>query len=128
MFSATDLQEKGAKGFSPILGTLTNLATQAFEKFNQNGLDSNQLVEIANQAVKSGLIQRILAFFNRSSGPAQKKEVEEKKESNGETIKKEEVKSDAALPVQDEKQPDADIEKPTVDSTDTAVQQPVAVQ
>lgn len=94
VFSAADVQEKRKGGFGAVLATLVKLASKAQERFAQEGLDPEHLIQIGKQAVQSNFIQTIINFFKkRPATVAQdKKEQEEVVVANGtENTLKEEV-------------------------------------
>lgn len=61
-----DLLEKGKAGYPAVFGTLWQLASQAKEKFDKDGIDIDSVVTGAGQAMKTSLIQTILGFFKRA--------------------------------------------------------------
>uniref|UniRef100_A0A7E4VAP2 Calponin-homology (CH) domain-containing protein n=1 Tax=Panagrellus redivivus TaxID=6233 RepID=A0A7E4VAP2_PANRE len=66
VFTTEDLQDKGKAGYNAVFNTIFNLGLKAQEKLNANGINVDQIVEAAQTAVKSSIIQQILAFFART--------------------------------------------------------------
>ncbi|VDK87460.1 unnamed protein product, partial [Litomosoides sigmodontis] len=85
IFTAADLQEKGKAGYQAVFNTLMQLSLKAQSIFEQKGIDTEQLMQVASQVVPTNLIQTILNFFRRAQ-PAQTpkklaKEAEEKEKT-----------------------------------------------
>uniref|UniRef100_A0A0N5AV58 Calponin-homology (CH) domain-containing protein n=1 Tax=Syphacia muris TaxID=451379 RepID=A0A0N5AV58_9BILA len=103
VFSATDLQEKGKAGYQAVFNTIVQLGLKVNERYEQKGIDVDQLAEVASQAVRSSLMQTILSFFRRAKPNTQTtkqlaKEAEEKVKAEKATEKVAEEKP-AAAPV-----------------------------
>lgn len=102
VFSAADLQSKGKTGYEAVFRTLMQLGTNAQHKFEQKGIDTDQLVQMASQAVQTNLIQTIINFFRRAR-PAQQsekqlaKEAEEKEKAEKMTNVEKVVEEKAAV-------------------------------
>ncbi|VDM47388.1 unnamed protein product [Toxocara canis] len=100
VFALEDLQCKGKAGYHSVFNTLMQLGMKAQEKFEQKGIDTDQLVQVASQAVQTSLIQTILNFFRRAR-PAQSpkqlaKEAEEKERAEKVTPAEKVVEEKAA--------------------------------
>lgn len=85
VFSASDLQEKGKAGYQAVFNTIIQLGLKINDKYEQKGIDVDQLAEVASQAVRSSLMQTILNFFRRARPvqitKQQVKEAEEKEKA-----------------------------------------------
>lgn len=77
VFTVEDLQDKGKAGYNAVFNTIFNLGLKAQEKLNTNGIEVDQIVEAAQTAVKSNIIQQILAFFARTLKKKDNKKVVE---------------------------------------------------
>lgn len=107
LFTVADLQDKGKAGYQAVFNTVMQLGNKAQEKFEQKGIDTDQLVQVASQAVRTNLIQTILNFFRRAR-PAQSpkllaKEAEEKEKAEKATAVEKVVEDKpAAVEVEEE--------------------------
>lgn len=104
LFTAEDLQDKGKAGYDAVVNTLMRLGMKVQEKFEQKGIDTDQLVQIASMATRTNLIQTILNFFRRAR-PAQSpkqlaKEAEEKEKA--EKVATEKVVEEKAAALEEE--------------------------
>lgn len=85
LFTLEDLQSKGKAGYQPVFNTIMQIGMKTQEKFEQKGIDTDHLVQVASQAVRTSLIQTILNFFRRArptQSPKQlAKEAEEKEKA-----------------------------------------------
>uniref|UniRef100_A0A915AN87 Calponin-homology (CH) domain-containing protein n=2 Tax=Parascaris univalens TaxID=6257 RepID=A0A915AN87_PARUN len=85
LFTLEDLQSKGKAGYQPVFNTIMQIGMKTQEKFEQKGIDTDHLVQVASQAVRTNLIQTILNFFRRArptQSPKQlAKEAEEKEKA-----------------------------------------------
>ncbi|VDD96505.1 unnamed protein product [Enterobius vermicularis] len=84
VFAASDLQEKGKSGYQAVFNTVIQLGLKINEKYDQRGIDVDQLAEVASQVVHSSLVQSILNFLLRRPAQTTKqlaKEAEEKEKA-----------------------------------------------
>ncbi|VDK43024.1 unnamed protein product [Anisakis simplex] len=85
VFSIEDLHSKGKAGYQSVFNTLMQLGMNAQEKFEQKGVDTDQLMQVASQTVQTNIVQNILNFFRRArrtQSPKQlAKEAEEKEKA-----------------------------------------------
>ena len=75
VFTIEDLQEKGKAGYEAVVHTLFQLGLKASDKFNQVGIDVQQIADDASKAVQNNLIQTIVKFFKRAAPSAADKQV-----------------------------------------------------
>lgn len=67
VFAVADLQEKGKAGYNAVFNTLFQLGLKAQERFNQCGIDTDQLLtEVASVGPKPNLIQTIVNFLKNA--------------------------------------------------------------
>lgn len=74
--TAADLLEKGKAGYPAVFDALWQLALNAQEKFQQQGIDVDAVLNAAGQMVRTNIIQSILNFFKRRPAPVADKKDE----------------------------------------------------
>lgn len=67
MFELKDLQEKGKAGYNAVLNTLFHLGLIVQEKFNQVGLDIDQIVSESANAIEPNFFQKFLNILKRAN-------------------------------------------------------------